>query len=94
MIFSKPASLLRGIFLRVVRATEQKETPMNLKDKTTLIQHELLRRGQKLPRFGTDGDYGTEMADALIVELGIKPAQSGLFEGIITGTGENISRIF
>lgn len=49
---------------------------MTLKEKTEKIQLALQDRGHPLPRFGADGVYGDELADALLAELGIEAAPS------------------
>lgn len=68
---------------------------MKLEDKTTDIQHELLRRKPgSLPKWGADGDYGNEMADALLKELAIAPKPAGGDTGLVTGKAKNIKRIF
>lgn len=70
---------------------------MTLVEKTRAIQAELLRRGRALPRFGTDGEFGEEMADALIAEMGlIQPAAPRHLgkTGLVLGTGKAIRRVF
>ena len=50
----------------------------SLESKTTAIQADLLARGHRLPRFGADGGWGHETADALISELAIRPPDVAL----------------
>lgn len=68
---------------------------MQLSEKTKLIQRALLSRGRALPRFGADGDYGDEMADALLAEFDlVAPAAEANGQSLILGTGKNITRLF
>lgn len=48
---------------------------MVLQDKTKLIQQYILDNGGLLPKYGIDGGYGDEMADALINLLDIQPPE-------------------
>ncbi|WJY18668.1 N-acetylmuramidase family protein [Alteriqipengyuania flavescens] len=45
--------------------------PVTLSAKTATIQTGLLARGHELPRWGADGGWGHETADALLDELGL-----------------------
>lgn len=44
---------------------------ISLEQKTRAVQQALLQRGHKLPRFGADGDWGHESADAALAEFGV-----------------------
>ena len=48
--------------------------PVSLEDKILAIQNALIERGRKLERFGVDGDFGHETADAVIAELNVSIA--------------------
>lgn len=44
---------------------------ISLDDKTRAVQRALVARGHSLPKFGADGDWGHETADAALVEFAV-----------------------